>query len=172
MSGLITAAAVIGVGSFLSAGMSYRADKAQSQAQRAWQVYSNKMTDLSNSISQNALTQNSILAADATANQALNLRQETILSRARVEVSAAAAGVKGRSVNLTVRDVLRGSAMRESERQEAFRTEMLGIQQQRLNAAFGAASQKDYSYIPKPNAASYYLGATVQTASAFMGAKK
>lgn len=148
-----------------SAAMSYKADKAQAAAQRAWQAYSNKMVDLSATVSQNAITTNELLAADAFTNQAFQLRTDTIFSRAQAEVSAAAAGVKGRSVNLSVRQVLRNSAAREAERQENFRTTMLGFDQQRKQVAMSAAMQKDYSYIPKPKAASYFLSAVSNSVS-------
>ena len=147
----------------LSAGQQAKADKAQANAQRAWQAYSNKMIDLSATVSQNAITTNQILASNALSNQAFELRRESIFTRARVEASAAAAGVKGRSVNLSIRQVMGNSARREVERQEDFRTTMLGFEQQRMGVAMQAAMQKDYSYIPQPKSSSYYLGAIMNT---------
>lgn len=149
----------------MSAGASYSADKAQAQAQRAWQQYTNKMVDLSATVSQNAITTNQLLAADALTNQAFQLRQESIFTQAKVEASAAAAGVKGRSVNKSIHQVMRNASAREAERQEAFRTTMLGFDQQRMQTAMSAAMQKDYSYIPKPKASSYFLGAVSNTFS-------
>ena len=149
----------------LSAANSYAADKAQSKAQRAWQAYTNKMVDLSATVSQNAITSNELLAQDAFVNQAFQLRQDSIFTRAKVEASAASAGVKGNSVNKSISQVLRNSAAREAERQEGFRVTMLGFDQQRMQVSMQAAMQKDYSYIPKPNAASYFLSAAASTAS-------
>lgn len=149
----------------LSAANSYAADKAQSKAQRAWQAYTNKMVDLSATVSQNAITANELLTADAFTRQAFQQRQDSILTRARVEASAASAGVKGRSVNLSVRNVLRNAAAREAERQEQFRISQMDTTQQRMGVALQAAMQKDYSYIPKPKAASYFLSALSNTAS-------
>lgn len=145
--------------------LSYNADKAQAKAKLAWQAYSNKMLELSATQSQNAITQNTLFAEDAFANQAFQLKQDSIFTRAKVEASAAAAGVKGRSVNLAVRQVIGNAAMRESERQEAFKAAALGFDQQRKQVAMSAAMQKDYSYIPKPQAASYFLGAAMKTFS-------
>jgi hypothetical protein len=153
----------------LGAANSYAADKAQSKAQRAWQAYTNKMVDLSATVSQNAITTNELLAHDAFANQAFQLRKDTILTRAKVEASAAGAGVKGRSVNLAMRQVLGNAASREAERQENFRVTELGFDQQRMQVAMSAAMQKDYSYIPKPNAASYFLSAAANTFSSTGG---
>jgi len=148
----------------LGAASSYAADKAQSKAQRAWQAYTNKMVDLSATVSQNAITSNELLNADAFTNQAFQLKQDSILTTAKAQASAASAGVKGRSVNLSIRNVLRNSAAREAERQEAFRVSQLGFDQQRMQVSLSAAMQKDYSYIPKPNAASYFLSALSKTA--------
>jgi len=158
---------------FLQAGMSYGADKTQYTAQKKWQEYQNKMKDLSATVSQNALTTNELLAADSFLNQAFQLRKDSIFTRAKVEVNAAAAGVKGKSVNRVVREIIGNSASREAERQEAFRVSMHGISQQRKQIEYDAAFAHDYSYIPKPNAASYYLAATQksidQAAKAFAG---
>ena len=166
MSGLITAAVVTtGISSGLSAMMGYSADSAKAKAQKAWQAYTNKMVEFSHGQTQNSITTNELLASDALTNQAFQLRKESMFIRGQVEVSAATAGVKGRSVNLAIRQVVGNSAARESERQEAFRTTMLGVDQKRKSAAMNAAMQKDNSYIPKPKAASYYLGAVSKTAS-------
>lgn len=147
----------------LSASSQYAGDKAQYKAQKAWQQYTNKMVDLSATVSQNAITANQLLAGDAFVNQAFQLRADTIFTRAKVEASAAAAGVKGKSVNRSIRQVLSNSASREAERQESFRTTMLGFDQQRMQVELNKVMQKDYSYIPKPKAASYFLGAAMNT---------
>lgn len=143
--------------------MNYNADKAQAKAQRAWQKYSNKMVDLSNSVNQNAINTNELLAADSFAAQAVQLQTDTALTTAKAETIAAAAGVKGRSVDRTLHQIMNNSAQREAERQEAFRVSKLGFEQQRQQMAMSAAMQKDYSYIPKPKAASYLLGAAMNS---------
>lgn len=149
----------------LSGSASYSADKAQYAARKAWQDYSNKMTRLSDAVSQNAITTNQIMAADNLADQALQIKRGGILASAQVESQAAAAGVKGRSVNQAMFDVQRNAAARESERQTAFKNTMLAFDQQRLNSAMTAEMNQDYSYIPKPRAASYLLNAAMQSAS-------
>lgn len=50
---------------FASAAGQYAADSVQSKAQKAWQRYSNKMTELSATVGQNAITQNEWMAHDA-----------------------------------------------------------------------------------------------------------
>lgn len=149
----------------LSANMSYSGAKAQAKAQRAWQEYSNRMTDLSHSVAQNAITTNEILASDALASQAVQLKKDSLQIQGAAKVNAAAAGVKGKSVSRQMRLIVGNAAARESERQLAFRNMMMSFDQQRLNTSMSAAMQKDYSYIPKPKYASYFLSAVQQTAS-------
>ena len=168
MSGLIAAGVALSVGSGLSAMMGYNADSAKSKAQRQWQTYSNAMKDLSATQSQNAVTSNQLLLSDSFASRAFQLKKESLFTQGRVEVSAAAAGVKGKSVNRTMREVLGNFAGREADRQEAFRVGLMGMDQQRREIQVSAAMSQDYSYIPKPNAASYYLGAAVQTGNRLM----
>lgn len=151
----------------LSAGQSYAADKAQYKASKAWQAYSNTMVRLSDAVNQNAITTNTLMAGDAFAEQALQIRKGGILASAQVETQAAAAGVKGRSVNQAMFDVQRNAAARESERQQSFKNTMLSFDQQRLQSSMSAEMQQDYSYIPKPKAASYILNAAMKSFSAY-----
>jgi hypothetical protein len=156
----------------LSAGQSYKADKAQYKASKAWQAYSNTMVRLSDAVNQNAITTNTLMAGDAFAEQALQIKRGSTMASAQVEVGAAAAGVKGRSVNQAMFDVQRNAAAREYERQQGFKNTMLAFDQQRLQSAMSAEMQQDYSYIPKPKAASYFLNAAAKSfdfASGFMG---
>lgn len=147
------------------AGLDYGADSAQSKAQRAWQEYSNKMTDLSASVSQNAVTTNQILAEDALTAQGLEIQSGGILTRAKLEAAAAGAGVKGKSINRGIRKAIGTASAREFERQERIKATLLAFEQQRKGIAISAAAQKDYSYIPRPKSAMYYLGALTKTVS-------
>jgi len=151
---------------YLSAGLqlgsmlsSYNADKASSKASRAIQAYNNAMVQLSNSVNQNAITQNELLAQQAFNQQAIQLQRGSILTQARVEVSAAAAGVKGRSVNQALFNVQRNAANQERQRQLSLRNANLAFDQQRVQSAMSAAMQTDHSYIPKPKFGTYLLKA-------------
>jgi len=161
-------AAQVGL-NFLSAGMQYKAAKAQAAAQKAWQEYSNKMARLSNSMNQNAITVNEILAMEAFADQAVQLKKGGIIGAAKVETAAAAAGVKGRSVNQAMFDVQRGVAQREAQRQQSFKNAKLAFDQQRVQSSMSAEMQQDYTYIPKPQAASYFLSALSSSMGSFGG---
>jgi hypothetical protein len=165
-----TAAAQFGL-NLLSSANSYKAAKRQAAAQQAWQDYSNTMTNLSNGINQNAITQNEILANEASANNAVGIQKAGLISAAHAEVAAAAAGVKGRSVNQAIRSVQRSIATQEYDRQISLKNANAAFDQQRLQSAMGASMQQDYSYIPKPSGASYFLNALSNTAasSSFQG---
>lgn len=145
----------------------YNADLLQWTAQKAWQNYSNTMVRLSDSVNQNAITTNEILSQRAFADQALKIKQGSMVAQARTEVAAAAAGVKGRSVNQAMFDVQRNAANRERERQDGFVAANLAFDQQRLQSSMGAQMQQDYSYLPKPKSSTYYLDAAIQSAGAF-----
>lgn len=151
-----------------SAGLNLEADKTESKLNRAWQKYSNTMIELSHSTSANAITTNEILSQHAFADQALVGKKTSILTQAKVEVAAAAAGVKGRSVNQAMFDVQRNAGAREAERQRSLSNANLAFDQQRLMGRMSANMQKDYSPIPKPNAASYYLNAGIGMMNSWM----
>lgn len=149
---------------FLSAFMSYNADKAMYKAKKAWQTYSNTMVRLSDAVSQNAITQNELMSQTALANQAIDMKRGNILTQARAEVSAAAAGVKGRSVNQVMVDINRNAAMQERQRQISWENANLAFDQQRLGSSMQAAMQQDYTYLPKPKLGQYLLQAGMNAA--------
>lgn len=155
---------------FISAAMQYKADKAEYKAKKAWQEYRNTMTNLSNAVSQNAITSNEILSNAAFARQAMQLQKATMATEGAVVSSAAAAGVKGKSVNQVVLSVQRSSAEQERERQIQLETSWMASDHQRVNSAMSAAMQQDYTYIPKPKASTYFIKAAINTASQAMGA--
>lgn len=144
--------------------MSYQADKVAAKAASAWQAYSNTMVRLSDAVNQNAITTNEIFSNRAFAEQAIGIKQSNILTEAQAEVSAAAAGVKGVSVDDVMRDINRNAAVAENKRQNDLAASYLSFDQQRQSSAMQAAMQQDYSYIPKPKLASYLLGAVSQSA--------
>lgn len=143
----------------LGAYSSYQADKAAAKAQKAWQAYSNTMARLSDGLNQNAITTNEIFSERAFAEQAIGIKQSNILADAQAEVSAAAAGVKGISVDDVMQDINRNAANAESKRQDDLVASRLAFDQQRQSSAMSAAMKQDYSYIPSPKLGSYLLNA-------------
>jgi len=146
-----------------SAFGSYQADKASSKAARAWQAYSNTMTRLSDAVNQNSITTNEILSNQASADQAIGIKQSNILTQAQAEVSAAAAGVKGVSVDDVMKDINRNAAVAENARQNDLAASHLAFDQQRRSSSMSAAMQQDYSYIPRPKLGSYLLKAAASS---------
>lgn len=153
---------------FLGAGMQLEADEAQYKANIKWQKYRNTMVHLSNAMNQNTITNNEIISNQAFADQALVIKKGSILGQARAEVAAAAAGVKGRSVNQTMFDIQRNAGIQEAQRQQSLKNSQLAFDQQRLNSAMSDKMQQDYTYFPKPNPAAYYLKAAESSFNSYM----
>lgn len=171
MSGLIAGALVVSAAAGVAgAYASSNAASANTKAGRAMQAYNNKMKQLSATLSQNSITRNQLRANDALTAQGMSLKRDSIFMKARVEVSAASAGVKGNSVNRTLRETIGDAAAREVDRQEAWKETQMDIDSERYGIEVSTAMGQDYSYIPKPNTASYYLSAAANTASSVAGA--
>ena len=143
----------------LSAFGQYSADKANYKAQKALQAYNNKMAKIANAINQNAITQNTTLAIQQSAKKAVYLRKDEITTLGSTAVAAAAAGVRGRSVQQTLTDVQRNAGLLEKQRVDDLEQYFLQADQQRLGSALSAAMNQDYSYIPKPSLTSYLFEA-------------
>lgn len=153
--------------SFLSAFMSYRGDKAQYKAQKAIQEYRNKMTNIANAINQNAITQNTTLAIQQSARQAVNMRRDELTTAGSTAVAAAAAGVRGRSVNATLMDVQRKAGLLEKQRTDDLEQFFMQARQQRLSSALSAVQNQDLTYIPKPRLSTYLISAASNAAQAY-----
>lgn len=143
----------------LSALSSFSGDRAQAKAQKRIRAYRNKMANISNAINQNAITTNTTLTIQQSARQAALMRTEDIKVLGSNRVAAAAAGVKGNSVNATLIDAQKDRGMLEQMRREDLQTFFDQTTQQRLGSALSAVNNQDLSYIPKPRLSSYLLNA-------------
>jgi hypothetical protein len=143
---------------------SYQADKAKAKAEQAYRAYKNAMARISDATTQNVITENQIATNQAYGDQAVGIKQQNILSTAQAEVSAAAAGVKGRSVNQVQLDINRSAALAERQRQNDMTNSNLSFAGQRQQSAQAAANAQDYSYIPTPKLGSYLLSAAMSSA--------
>lgn len=123
------------------------------------QDYQNTMRKLSASRANNAVTLNEIRTRDASV-QADSLIQRTALKdQARAEVDAAAAGVKGGSVESAARD-LRMSASRATYAQKRQAHQQLAeLSGQRTSIALSVLTQNSNQVIPKPSIGAALLGA-------------
>lgn len=138
--------------------LGYQADKEQSKAQRVWQQYSNTMTDLSDAMMQNAITQNEIFAMEASTDLAQDIQIDVLQAEGAAEVAAAAAGVKGVSVRQVQFDIHRTASIAEGRRTRSLANQFLSFDQQRATSVMTAEMKKSHSFIPKPSASSYLLG--------------
>lgn len=138
--------------------LGYQADKEQSDAKRAWQTYSNTMTDLSQAMNQNAITQNEILALETSADVAEDIQIDRLRAEGAAQVSAAASGIKGRTIRMGIFDIYRSASIAEGRRTRALDNKFLAFDQQRRSSSMTAALRKNYSFIPKPSLTNTIIG--------------
>lgn len=164
---------------------SYGASKAQYQAQQAAyneeyrvgmieaayrrkvQAYNNAMVGVANALNQNALTSNQVQAVDRSTAQGFAIERARDMQLAEAEVSAAATGTAGRSVNQTLNTLNFSANLAQSDRLRDLDAQLKSIEQQRLNSEIQAEQSRDYSLIldpvlrsagTKPSAVSAMLG--------------
>lgn len=142
----------------LRTGMQYSDAKKTADARQAWQNYKNTMTQIGGALNQNTLTANENIIRHQSADQAFDITRSAYLTSAQAEVSAAAAGVGGRSPNDVLFDIGRNEATAQAKRQMDLQSQYTQVDNEREQVAFQTASQMDYSPIPKPNPATYLLG--------------
>ncbi len=152
-----------GLNLFGQANLNYKADKAEAKANQKWQAYRNTMTNLSGAMQQNSITINERLSEFAFASQAISDKRANLLTVGASEAAAAAAGVKGNSVNRVMFDINRNAAIKDRQRQINLQNARLAFDESRRASAMSTKMQMDFSYIPKPKAASYYLDAFQDT---------
>ena len=142
-----------------SAIMGYKADKAQAKAQQAFQKYRNTMTQLSNALTQNAITSNELIELDQAKRDALTIQENYQQSSGDTQVMAGASYTAGRSVGRSLHVLKLSTQMAEQTRQENLINAWQGYDAQRKNAAMSAAMQQDHSYIPTPKLGQYLFKA-------------
>lgn len=155
------AAAGMQIGSSI---MSYQADKATAKAQQAFQKYRNTMTQLSNALTQNAITSNELIEMEQSKRDALTIQENYQQVAGDTQVMAGASYTAGRSVNRSMHELKLGAQMAEQTRQDNLINAWQGYDAQRKNAAMSAAMQQDYSYIPTPKLGQYLFKAAANIA--------
>ena len=132
--------------------------KISARMQKAEQEYRNTMAALSSAQSQNVVTINEINVRDAGIQVGEMQQQQSLADRGSAEVGAAAAGVRGTSVQLIQRDILASAARANKSRLDQLQQQFASFGQERRNIEVHRAYNKDVSVIPKPTAASALLG--------------
>jgi hypothetical protein len=136
--------AVQGVTGFINAGTS-------AKLAAALQKYRNQMLQITRAMNDRAISQNEIRTRDASVRFAFAIEERAAVDQASAEVSAAAAGVQGMSVDRQMRG-LRGSALRaHSARKERTRQEMAGHANERINNNVSTIMQRDITVQEKPS---------------------
>ncbi len=147
---------------YLTAGVSqltsFIAASKKAKADKKWKDYNDKMTRLQDALNQNSITENELQAARREQAQEINIRKSGMQTEASIEASAAAAGVKGRSVNAALFDSKRNVANASQMNKEETEAQMAGFAQARTSSALSADLQINKATIPEPNPTTYMLG--------------
>lgn len=136
---------------------SYILANADAKNKRKWQKYNNTMLRLQSGQNQNTLTDNENMLRERSQEEAFLIRRSEYITKASVEVAAAATGTAGRSVNMVLFDVGRNAAIADRDRQRDLQLQYLGIDNQRKSEAMGLAMSIDQTNIPNPNPFGYAL---------------
>lgn len=147
--------AVQGGINLLSDSYSYATASASYKNQKKFQEYSNKMTNISNALNQNAITANVLQAQRQGARQSGQIKQQGNAFMGQVNVQAAATGTVGQSVNQTRMAVAQAQANAQFDVDESLNNAYISAYYQRIQSAQSAAMQQDYSVISEPNALAY-----------------
>ena len=137
---------------------SYILQAAEAKNRRKWQKYHNTMLNLQAAQNQNTLTDNENMARERSQEEAFLIRRSEYITKASVEVAAAATGTTGRSVNMVLFDVGRNAAIADRDRQRDLQLQYLSIDNQRRSVALDAKLAQDNTHIPSPNPFSAALG--------------
>lgn len=143
----------------LGAVTDFMAAKDQAAIDRKMQKFRNAMAKMQSARQQNAITINENRLASSAVESESMIQRTSIIDKGKAAVAAAAAGVKGNSVDMTMRD-LAGSASRASYAvRRQLNQQMSDLGEQRKSVAIGAVLNQDIQVIPKPSVGSMLLGA-------------
>ena len=139
------------IGSFIAAGKKAESD-------RQWQEYNNKMTRLQDAQNQNALTTNENMRKERKHAQLMQVQKSETATKASAEVSAAATGTIGRSVNMVLFDIGRNAANARTAIEKDDKQQDAQTDNQRMQSAMQTELQLDLRHIPGPSPATLMLG--------------
>lgn len=135
--------------------------------QRKWQAYNNALVRLQNAQNQNAITTNEGMATERASEAEYAIRKSEYITKGSAEVSAAATGTIGRSVDLVLFDIGRNAAKASADKARDLGYQMLGFQQQRESSNLQTEMNIDRASIPGPNPADMVMGLTTPFAEAY-----
>lgn len=130
----------------------------QAKQDRLWQEYNNKMTRIQGGLNQGIITTNDLMRKDRKMTQLLQIEKSEKATAASAEVSAAATGTIGNSVNMVLFDIGRNAATARAQLERDDDLQDVQSQNQRLQSALGMEMQIDNRTINGPSMASMMLG--------------
>ena len=141
----------------------------QAKYQKKMQRYRNGMLNIANAMNQNSITTNTSLQIQQSAKQAVAVRKGELSTLGSASVAAAAAGVRGNSVNSTLVNLQRNAGLMEKQRKDDLDQYFLQTRQQRMQSTLSAVQGTDVSYIPKPSLGAYILKGGMRAYSDYQG---
>lgn len=123
----------------------YYVKETDAKNKKAFQEYSNSMTDLSNAVNQDSITLNQIQYIDASTQQSGKIQTQGMTAAGSIQATAGAAGVRGNSVQVNLAHVEGTAAAAGYNREREFKYAMLGFDQARTTSTLTTAMNKKYS---------------------------
>lgn len=133
-----------------------------SDLETAYKKYRNVMSALSAAQEQNNVVLNSIAIRDASIAEQEQIEIAAIREQGSAQVSAAAAGVKGNSVDLTMRSLAADAARANKTRLDNLNNQFTALNGEKRNIQVAAVMNKDISVIPRASVATTLLGMGTQ----------
>jgi hypothetical protein len=138
--------------------MDEKSREATRKAAAAVQAYRNTMNALDAAQKLNTVSQNEVIIRDGSVALDGDIQAQALRDQGSGEVAAAAAGVKGNSVNLTMRELARSSTVAQKNRLDNLKASYAASATDRKNINLARIMGKDISVIPPISPASRALG--------------
>jgi len=145
--------------SLTSAWGQFQTASIQADLQEKLQEYRNSMSRLSSAMQTNAVTVNAVRSRDAAVRADFSIQQQAMRDQARAEVEAAAAGVKGNTVDAIAKDLKASAGSASYAQKRMLHQKMQGFNDQKTSIAVAGIADQDVQVIPKPSIGSALLGA-------------
>ncbi len=130
----------------------------QANLQAGMQKYRNEMLKVQEAMNANRLTVNEINTMDANQRLKFAIQRQSHSDAGSAEVNAAAAGVRGGSVNATARGLTRSAAFAQQDRTEKKNQEMRSWLAARRDNALATATAKEIGVFEGPSILSAAAG--------------
>jgi hypothetical protein len=140
----------------------YMLGRTQAKMKEAAQAHSNAMRRINTAQQQNTVTLQEAAIQDESTRMGTALQGQAIRDRGAAEVSAAAAGVAGGSVDQAILGLRRSAIQAQDARMQNMTAQLYATEQQRKNIRIAGVLGQDVSVIPRPSASAALLGLGTQ----------